>query len=294
MQPTLQSQNTALHSLCHPSLGGELRALWQIFLREWRQFVRYPTWVIGLLIWPVLFPATYILSARALAGPDGSGLAIFLKSAGTQNFFGYIILGSVVWMWQNMVLWQVGFALRGEQKRGTLESNWMTPTWRFSFLFGLGTSQMITMFIFIIATLLEFGLIFGVRFNANLPMVLLVGALGLLSIYGLGFVFASLVIAAKEANTFVFLVRGFVMIFCGISYPISVMPVWMQSVANWLPPTVIIRAVRLAALNAASFNDLRSDLVTLLGMGVFWMITGYLLFQLTDRLAHRTGALSQF
>ncbi len=39
------------------------------------------------------------------------------------------------------------------------------------------------------------------------------------SIYGLGFAFASIVITAREANAFVFLVRGLVMIFCGITYP---------------------------------------------------------------------------
>jgi ABC-2 type transport system permease protein len=53
------------------------------------------------------------------------------------------------------------------------------------------------------------------------------------SIYGLGFAFASVVIAAREANAFVFLVRGLVMIFCGITYPIAVPPPgWMQGVAQ--------------------------------------------------------------
>ena len=78
----------------------------------------------------------YILTARALSGPDGSGLAVFMKTTGASDFIGYIVIGTTVWMWQNIVLWDVGFSLRNEQMRGTLESNWLSPTWRFSYLLG--------------------------------------------------------------------------------------------------------------------------------------------------------------
>jgi ABC-2 type transport system permease protein len=86
------------------------------------------------------------------------------------------------------------------------------------------------------------------RFNVNLGMVLLIMLVSIPCIYGIAFVFASLVIAAKEAHTFVFLVRGLVMVFCGITFPISVMPGWMQQAAGWLPPTYIIQGMRKAML----------------------------------------------
>ena len=65
-----------------------------------------------LFIWPVIFPAAYIFTARALAGPDGSGLALFAQAAGTSDYIGYIAIGTTIWMWQNMSLWTIGFALR--------------------------------------------------------------------------------------------------------------------------------------------------------------------------------------
>jgi ABC-2 type transport system permease protein len=114
------------------------------------------------------------------------------------------------------------------------------------------------------------------------------------AIYGLGFAFASLVMAAKEANMFVFLVRGLVMIFCGITYPLSVLPGWMQAVAAWLPPTYIIRGIRNAALNGADFNALLPDLVPLWLFGLGWLAAGYLAFVWMDRHARRTGALGQY
>jgi ABC-2 type transport system permease protein len=276
------------------SLLSELRALFAIARREWLIFRRYPSWIVAVLIWPVIFPAMYIFGARALAGPDGSGLAVFMQTAGTDNFLGYIIVGTTVWMWQNIVLWDVGFALRQEQWRGTLEANWVSPTFRFSFLIGSSLTQMLSVMLFILVSYLEFTLFFGVRFAGSPALALLVMLVAIPSIYGLGFAFASLIIAAKEAQNFVFLVRGIVMIFCGITFPVAVLPGWMQEVAKWLPQTHIMNAMRSAILTEAGLSGLRSEFIALGLFGIFWLTIGYLLFLWMDRRARRTGVIGQY
>ncbi len=280
--------------LLAPRFQAEINALRAVIRREWTIFRRYPSWIVALIIWPVIFPAAYILEGRALSGPDGSGLILFNQATGTNDFMGYIAVGTTIWMWQNIVLWNVGFALREEQLRGTLESNWLSPTWRFSFLLGSSMTQMITMGLFLLISALEFGLLYGVRFNGNPGLVLLMLVAAIPSIYGLGFAFASLVITAREANAFVFLVRGFVMIFCGISFPLSVLPAWMQSVSRWLPPTYVIDGMRQVALNHASLVEIFPDLKALIGFGLSWLAAGYILFHLMERRARRTGALGQY
>jgi ABC-2 type transport system permease protein len=197
-------------------------------------------------------------------------------------------------MWQNVVLWNVGFALREEQLRGTLESSWMSPSWRFSLLLGNSVVQMIAMLIFIGVSLVEFTVFYGVRFNGDPVLVLLMFLLSIPSIYGLGFAFASVVITAREANAFVFLVRGLVMIFCGITYPIAVLPGWMQSVAQFLPQTYIIYGFREAMLNGANFQTLLPVYQTLLVFGAFWLTVGFALFRRMERRARQTGALGQY
>jgi ABC-2 type transport system permease protein len=271
-----------------------LRAFHAILRREWRIFTRYPSWVIALFIWPLIFPMMYILTGRALAGPDGSGLKVFTQTTGATDFIGYIVIGTTVWMWQNIVLWDVGFSLRNEQMRGTLESNWLSPTWRFSYLLGHTGPQIISMLMFIGITALEFGLIFGVRLHGSAWMILLVMLAAIPSIYGLGFAFASLVITVKEANAFVFLIRGLVMIFCGITFPISLLPGWMQSVAKWLPQTYLIHGMRASAFSNAGITELLPDLIALLLFGTFWLVVGYSTFLWMERRARRTGAIGQY
>ena len=91
-------------------LAAEWRALRAVVHREWTIFRRYPSWIIALFIWPIIFPMAYILSSQALAGPNGGGLLIFQRNAGTTDVVGYIAIGTIIWMWQNVVLWNVGFA----------------------------------------------------------------------------------------------------------------------------------------------------------------------------------------
>ena len=281
-------------SLGQPGILSDVRAFQAILRREWRIFTRYPSWLIALFIWPLIFPMMYILTARALSGPDGSGLKVFMQTTGASDFIGYIVIGTTVWMWQNIVLWDVGFSLRNEQMRGTLESNWLSPTWRFSYLLGHTGPQIISMLMFIGITALEFGLIFGVKLHGSVWMILLVMLAAIPSIYGLGFAFASLVITVKEANAFVFLIRGLVMIFCGITFPISLLPGWMQSIAKWLPQTYLIHGMRAAAFSNAGITELLPDLIPLLLFGTFWLVVGYSTFLWMERCARRTGAIGQY
>ncbi len=295
MDTSLPSQTlTPAQARGSERLLGDLRALAAVAKKEWLYFVRYPTWMISLFIWPLIFPMAYILSARALAGPDGSGLAVFTARTGITDYLGYIAVGTTIWMWQNVVLWGVGFALRNEQMRGTLESSWMTPSWRFAFMLGPSAIHMLNMFIFLAVSALEFGLFFGVRLNGNPLLVLLLIIACVPSIYGLGMAFASLVITAREAQNFVFMVRGLVMIFCGVTFPVSILPGWMQGFAGFLPQTYMIHGIRVAALANASLGELLPDLLPLIGFGAFWLAAGYLIFNWMERRARQTGAIGQY
>lgn len=272
----------------------ELQVIKVVFVKQWLHTIRYPSWVIQLIIWPLIFPAAYILTARAFAGPNLMALPIFNQASGTQNYIGFIVVGTMVWMWQNIVLWNVGYSLRDEQLRGTLESNWLSPSWRFSLILGSILEQMVTIILFFTITFLEYHFFFNVQFEGEFGLTLLAFLAGIPSIYGIGITFASLVIRVKEADSFVKLVRGIVMIFCGISYPLSILPNWMASISKWLPQTYIVRSIRNAALIGGGFNLIKSDLVTLVAFGLFWMLVGYFSFVWMERQSRMSGVIGQY
>jgi ABC-2 type transport system permease protein len=277
------------------SVASELRALLAIARKEWTIFRRYPSWVIAFVIWPVLFPLGYIFTAKALGGPSGADLPAFRALTGTDDYVSYIVVGSILWMWLNMTLWDVGLQLRNEQMRGTLESNWLCPVWRGSILVGGTLTKLVTSLFFLLVSAIEFRLIYGVRLAGGNPALLvLVFLLVIPIIYGIGIAFASLVLRFKEANAMVFLVRGVFMIFCGITFPIEVLPGWMRGVAAWLPLTYAIRDLRAATLAGTTFAELMPDLQILAVFAVAMPALGYALFHATERRSRRTGDLGQY
>ena len=83
METTFKSE-----SIGKPGFLSELRAFYAVLHREWMIFTRYPNWIIAMIIWPLIFPMMYILTGRALSGPDGSGLAVFTQNTGATDFVG--------------------------------------------------------------------------------------------------------------------------------------------------------------------------------------------------------------
>jgi len=277
------------------SLRSELRVLWVMAHKEWLIFRRYPAWVMGYIIWPLIFPLGAIFTARALSGPDARALPAFAALAGTDNYVGFIVIGLTVYAWINITLWEVGFHLRNEQMRGTLESNWLCPTWRFSLLLGPSLTKLATSLCFLSLAIAEYHLFFGVPMLAGNPtLFLLVLLLVIPSIYGIGIAFGSLVIRFQEAHTMVFLVRGIFMVFTGASYPLAVLPDWMQTVATWLPLTYAIQSIRAISLQGAGLSEIAADLRMLAFFALFMPVLGYLLFRFTERQARRTGTLGHY
>lgn len=278
------------------SMFSELRALLAVANKEWTILRRYPSWALGFIIWPVLFPLGFIFTAKALGGPDGSSLSAFRQLSGTADYAGFIMVGSTMWMWLNMTLWSVGLHLRNEQMRGTLESNWLCPVPRISVILGASLTRLGASLMMLVISVVEFRLLFGVRLvdtNSAFPLLLIILLL-VPSIYGLSLTFASLVIRFKEANSLVLLVRGIFMIFCGISYPMAVLPEWMRRASAFLPLTYAIRSIRAVGLASATYADILPDLQMLMVFAIVLPILGYVAFRLAERRSRRTGDLGQY
>ena len=282
-------------SLVQRSYFSDVRALLAAARKEWIIFRRYPSWAVAFVIWPLLGPLVFIFAAKAMSGPDGAGLAAFEALSGTTNYISYVILGTAIWMWLNITLWDVGFSLRSEQMRGTLESNWLCPVWRLSLMLGASLTKLLTSTLFLAVTVIETRLAFGIwLLQGNVALILLFLVLAMPSIYGIGLAFASLVIRFREANTMVFFVRGIFMIFCGMTYPLEVMPGWMQKAAAWLPLTYAVRGIRSVALAGATWSDVAPDLLRLAAFGVVLPLIGYAAFHFVERRSRRTGVLGQY
>lgn len=271
-----------------------LRTICAVAKKDLIQTIRYPTWMIQLMIWPLIFPLVYILSAAGMAGPNSSGAEVFKNATGTDSFMGFIVVGTMAWMWVNTTMWGFGTYLREEQTRGTLESNWLCPIKKFDLLIGGAVVSVLQGFVAIVVSILEYRFIYGVHFTGNIFSWLVMFFMMLPSVYGLGMLFASLVLWAKEANAAVNVVRGTMMILCGITFPIAIMPETMQALAKLLPFTYGISATRAVMVSGLTLSSAGFDILMCLGEGLVFLILGRLAFRHTENKVRELGSLERF
>ena len=276
-------------------LAADARALVAAARKEIRIVRRYPTLVLSILFWPVMLPASYVLMGQAYSGSDPRTLAAFAERSGTPLLAGFVFVGFAMYMWLSNLLWGPGTALRTEQVRGSLEAVFLTPASRLVPLFGPPVAHLVPVY----ANLVVMGLALWILFGIALPLdailrTLVVVAIGIPAMYGIGAIFASGVLRFGEVGPIVQLVRGTFVLLCGITFPIAMLPEWAQLAAVVMPPTYIVSDMRQVLLGGRSLADIGADLAFLVACGVLLCLAGAAVFRWTERAAKRTGMLSRY
>lgn len=276
-------------------MTADLRAFGAAAMKEWRILRRYPVRFLGFLFWPIALPLMYVYQAQGYAGGSPAAVDAFTQRAGTAEIAGFLFLGWAAYMWISMILWGPGTALREEQVRGSLEALFLTPANRLVILFGPVVSQLawaLWMFAVVGGTLV---LLFGVPIS---PLAAL-RAVGVVmvavpALYGLGALFASVVLRFGEVGALVQVVRGVFTVFCGMTFPIVILPEWARVVALALPPTYLIGEMRSVLLAGSDLVSLAPGLVMLLALGIGLCGFAIVAFRRTERFARRGGSLAQY
>ena len=275
--------------------AADVRAFGAAARKELRQQRRYPTLFLGLLFWPVMLPATWVLMGHAYSGNDPHALAAFAERAGSANVAGFVFVGYAMYMWLSALLWGAGTSLRQEQLRGSLEAVFLTPASRLVPLFGPGVATLLPMAATFVITFLALWLLFGVLPPfAAIAQAAVVLVLGVPSLYAIGALFAATVLRFGEVGPVVQLVRGLFVLACGITYPVAMLPVWAQVGAWLLPPTYIVDDIRQVVLRGAGLSDISSDLVLVLGIAALTAVLAVAMFRFLENSARRTGMLGRF
>jgi ABC-2 type transport system permease protein len=276
-------------------MTADLRAFGAAAMKEWRLLRRYPGRLVAFLFWPIALPLAYVYQAQGYAGGSQAAVNAFAQRAGTAEIAGFLFLGWAAYMWISMILWGPGTALREEQVRGSLEALFMTPVSRLVILFGPVVSQVLwALWMFAVvggALVLLFGLSISPLAALRAAGVILVAVPAL---YGLGALFAAVVLRFGEVGALVQVVRGLFTVFCGMTFPIVILPEWARAVALALPPTYLIGDLRSVLLTSSDLASLAPSLVILLTLGVGLCSFAVVAFRRTERFARRGGSLAQY
>lgn len=277
------------------TLAADLRAFVAAIRKELRVARRYPTQWMGLIFWPVLLPASYVLMGQAFSGTDPRSIAAFAERSGTVEVAGFVFVGYAMYMWLSTILWGPGTALRTEQMRGSLEAVFLTPTSRMVALFGPPAAALPTLVITFVVMGVAMWLLFGVALPLDgVLRSLVVVVFALPSLYAIGSLFAAGVLRFGEIGPIVQLVRGVLVLTCGITFPVLMLPGWAQAVAAVLPPTYIVQDIRGVLLRGLGLGDIALDLLVTAGLSAVLAAFAIVTFRLLERSARRNGMLGRY
>jgi ABC-2 type transport system permease protein len=276
-------------------LAADVRAFLAAARKELRQQRRYPTLFLGLLFWPVLLPASWVLMGHAYSGNDPQALAAFAERARSTNVAGFVFVGYAMYMWLSSLLWGSGTALRQEQVRGSLEAVFVTPASRLVPLFGPGVATLIPMAATFVVMGVALWLLFGVvpPLGAVLQAAIVV-VLGVPALYAIGTLFAASVLRFGEVGPIVQLIRGMFVLACGITFPVAMLPLWAQVWAWLMPPTYIVEDLRRVLLQGAGVGEVAPHIAIVLTIAMLTALLAIAVFRFLETSARRSGMLGRF
>jgi ABC-2 type transport system permease protein len=268
------------------------QALAAIFWKGVKHYIRYPGNFFIYLFMPFLFTLLIFGMGQFVGG--GNASANFAARTGTTNIIVYEILGSAVWMTSWVVVEDVGVALRDEQMKGTLEQNFLAPVNRFTLLVGISlTDVVITTSIFFIVVGVTLAIVLPSSLLSLIPAFLAL-LVGLIPLFGIGFLFAGFVIRFKEPYVFTQIVNLLFATLTGTYYPVTFLPYWAQFLSRILPQTYVIDDMRQIILANQTLVNLYGSVFVLLALALAYPTLGYAIFKQNEKKAGVTGEFSKY
>ena len=138
-------------------------------------------------------------------------------------------------------------------------------------------------------------LVFGLRLDIDPGSAGVLLVLHLLLVYGVAFLMTSLFLWISDAFAVQMLFSRFVLLtLTGATYPVSLLPDWLQLVARLIPFTWLYELEREALLRAAPLAAIWDGVLVLATMVAALWVVAVLLFNAMLTHARRTGRLGMY
>jgi ABC-2 type transport system permease protein len=141
-------------------------------------------------------------------------------------------------------------------------------------------------------------LLFGYKPQAfpDIPAAGLAIAMSIEAMAALGFVLAGICFFAKREEEISQVLSSVFTFFCGLAFPVQILPTWGQAIAYLIPLTYGVDATRRALMLGLGFGDAaRAQELLILLLQVFILLPlGLLIFSRLEKEARRSGALGTY
>jgi len=257
-------------------------------------FFSYRISVLVTILWPIPILALNIYQYLGL-GPPETLAGVIGKEYGIVSLSGMVIIGTIIYLLYNRLLWGTGASMQSERWMGTIDVLFLTPASRMSILLGNGVSSLIEGSWWICGVFILSWFLFGIGITiVSLPALIITLISTMLALISLGVFFASFFILTRAAEQVAISLQAPIRYFAGVAFPVSALPQFLQFISYILPITYGIQALRKTVLTGATLPNLLGELSLLYLFAGVLLFLGYCMLRIMENKAKKDGSLYQY
>jgi len=272
-----------------------VRTFWASLICSLKMVIRYVS-LQGLVAFNLAVPFFFVLTSWIVS--KIMGVQSVFWDHQEANYLSFVIVGFAFQSFIMSTIFGGGHAMRGEQEHGTAELVFVTPANKVSWLLGKMLGNLIFSFISFFFVILSGIILFGFRSEAppNVPTATLSILLTMIAMTSFGFIFAGLCFLAKREEELTQVIWPLMTFFCGLAFPIEILPLWGQTIARLIPLTYGVDITRRALLLGVGVSDVTvlTELGILAAQTVVLLPIGAILFAKLEKAAKRSGTLGTY
>jgi len=269
------------------------KTLWAATKKNLLTRSRYRVDFIMAFFWPLFYPLTNYFISKGLAGPANEGISSFQALTGHVDYASFMIIGSLIWMFINFLLWSGGAALYYDRITGTFETQWITPAPKSAMVLGNTLSVIILTIFPLMAGTFIFNITGMIHIHNFLNLAISVVIL-LPFLIGFLLTLSAITMRVREVSIIIQILRTVLAILCGMQFPLAVLPGYMQTIGKYIPITQSLNIMRGISIYNRPLSFYSSEIAYVLGTGFVLLFLSLLLFRSLDLSIKKNGLASSY
>jgi len=213
---------------------------------------------------------------------------------GSEATVAYVAIGNAISSIAYVTVFSVCNITGEEKQQGTLQPVLVTPANRLAMFTGRAMFQVFNGIATVFISLAYVAFLFNVNFGGTdwiaLTVVITLTAFTMTA-FGLMLSSVGLYLRTSMVLANIFLFVG--LLVSGVNFPVDKLPVWLHPVAYAIPLTYGTDAARMA-VEGSSISDMGGLLFNNAIVGVAWLIIGYVIFRVFERLSRSKGTMDKY
>lgn len=208
------------------------------------------------------------------------------------DYFAFVILGIAFSGFFSAMMSAWASGIRNEHLGGTLDAVLVSPVSLLTVAMGASLWSTFAAAVQTLAYLLVGRVVFQLNFGQlNLASAAATLLLTMVVFAALGMISAALVLLFRSGDPLTGVLAGVSVLVAGVFYPTTILSPQLQRVAQWVPLTHTLQAIRLSVLMGAGIAQLWEEVITLALFAVLLTPLAFVALFTAVRMAQRSGTL---